>query len=227
MVLFLTLWNTFGVQFGKWLQNVFTVTKIGSLIAVIVIALLVTSSSEVWRHNFREPNVWSNISQTDAYKDVKKNLPQAEYLWAIMVMGGALVGALFSADAWNNVTFTAGEVRQPERNLPLSLMMGTGGVIVLYLIVNCGYLASLRLDVHPPSNEIALKVAAKTNEKDEHEKLANPTLSGDERRKAQANLRYLEAAKSMPAAERGIKNAKDDRVATALVDVAAPGWALP
>ena len=54
-----------------------------------------------------------------------------------------MVGSLFSADAWNNVTFTAGEIKNPRRNLPLSLVLGTGLVIVLYLLANLAYLASL------------------------------------------------------------------------------------
>ena len=62
-----------------------------------------------------------------------------------MVVGGAMVGSLFSSDAWNNVTFTAGEVKNPRRNLPLSLVLGTGMVIVLYLLANLAYLAALPL----------------------------------------------------------------------------------
>jgi APA family basic amino acid/polyamine antiporter len=68
---------------------------------------------------------------------------------ALMVVGGALVGALFSADAWNNVTFTAGETRDPQRVLPLSLMLGTGLVIGLYLLANLAYLAALPISGDP------------------------------------------------------------------------------
>jgi APA family basic amino acid/polyamine antiporter len=71
-----------------------------------------------------------------------------------MVFAGALVGALFSCDAWNNVTFTAGEVRNPQRNLPLSLILGTGSVITLYLLTNAGYLGSLSLhDIQSADND--------------------------------------------------------------------------
>jgi amino acid transporter len=66
-----------------------------------------------------------------------------------MVAGGAMVGSLFSADAWNNVTFTAGEIRNPSRNLPLSLIFGTGSVILLYLLVNLAYLCVLQANGNP------------------------------------------------------------------------------
>jgi APA family basic amino acid/polyamine antiporter len=67
-------------------------------------------------------------------------------LTSLMVAGGAMVGALFSADAWHNVTFTAGETKNPQRNLPLSMILGTGLVIGLYLLANVAYLCALPLD---------------------------------------------------------------------------------
>ncbi len=69
----------------------------------------------------------------------------------------AQVGSLFSADAWNNITFTAGEVRNPRRNLPLSLALGTGLVIALYLLANVAYLCVLPLEKiqHAPDDRVA------------------------------------------------------------------------
>jgi basic amino acid/polyamine antiporter, APA family len=161
IVLLLTAWNTLGVQKGKILQNVFTVTKAGSLIAVIAIAFFVTSKSEIWHTNWDQP--WSGITQTKPYTEVAGKLPHAGSFWAAMVMGGALVGALFSADAWNNVTFTAGEVHHPQRNLPLSLIFGTGGVIALYLLANCGYLTSLTIPeiANAPDDRVATALVNK------------------------------------------------------------------
>ncbi len=141
-VILLTFWNTLGVQQGKLLQNVFTVTKIGSLLFVIAVAWFFTHSTAVWQQNFADP--WSGISSTANYAETQKLAPASGHLTiALMVFGGALVGSLFSCDAWNNVTFTAGEVRNPQRNLPLSLILGTGSVIGLYLLTNAGYLGSL------------------------------------------------------------------------------------
>ncbi len=141
-VIALTVWNCRGVREGKWVQNLFTVTKIGSLLFVIAVAWFFTHNTAVWQKNFADP--WSGISSTANYAETQKLAPASGHLTiALMVFGGALVGSLFSCDAWNNVTFTAGEVRNPQRNLPLSLILGTGSVIGLYLLTNAGYLGSL------------------------------------------------------------------------------------
>jgi APA family basic amino acid/polyamine antiporter len=176
-IIILTWWNSRGLAEGKWLQNVFTVAKIGGLIAVVIVGLTITANTDVWKANFADP--WSAIGQTDQFKKTA-GLTHAGWLAvALMVMGGAMVGALFSSDAWNNVTFTAGEVRNPQRNLPLSLFCGTGLVIALYLLANVAYLSSLPVagDIH------------------------GSTVIG-----------------------RGIAHADNDRVGTALVELAAPQW---
>jgi APA family basic amino acid/polyamine antiporter len=141
LILGLTAWNTLGVTQGKWVQNIFTVAKIGALAALIVIGTTITYNSEAVRQNFA--NVWGGISSTPRSTEVQRLVPNAGMLVAWMVVGGALVGALFSADAWHNVTFTAGEVRNPRRNLALSMIVGTGLVITLYLLANVAYLVSL------------------------------------------------------------------------------------
>src|SRR5205807_961044 len=143
VIVILTLWNLLGVQEGKWLQNIFTVAKIGALAVLVVIGLTLTVSSDAIKANTAAP--WSGIESTAQFESVNKLIPTGGLLVALMVMGGALVGALFSSDAWNNVTFIAGEVKQPQRTLPLSLVFGTGMVIVLYLLANVAYLASLPL----------------------------------------------------------------------------------
>jgi APA family basic amino acid/polyamine antiporter len=174
-ILFLTWWNTRGLTEGKWVQNVFTVAKLGGLIAVIAVGLTLTANEGVWRANFAEP--WAGIHDTAQFKKTLGLVPAGGMLVALMVMGGAMVGALFSADAWNNVTFTAGEVRHPQRNLPLSLVLGTGTVITLYLLANVAYLSSLPL-------------------------LGDPA--------------------GTTAAARGIAHASNDRVGTALLELASP-----
>jgi len=175
VILLLTWWNTRGLTGGKWVQNVFTVAKIGSLAALIVIGLTLTASGDVWRANFADP--WGGIESTQRFADTAKFVSATGMLVALMVMGGGMVGSLFAADSWHDVTFTAGEVRQPQRNLPLSLILGTGLVIGLYLLANVAYLASL-------------------------------PLMGD--------------ATATTATGRGIAHASNDRVGTALLELASP-----
>src|SRR4029077_10086640 len=113
-----------------------------------------------------------------------------EMVIALMVFAGALVGALFSCDAWNNVTFTAGEVRNPQRNLPLSLILGTGSVITLYLLTNAGYLGSLPLKANLNKREAFQQVAADS---------------------AKATPDQIEIDRTSTPIERGIEYARDDR----------------
>jgi APA family basic amino acid/polyamine antiporter len=140
VVIVLTLLNLRGVQAGKVVQNVFTVAKTLGLAALIILGLTVASNADAIARNLSD--MWDGIWTTRQFAQVHKIAPVAS-LAALMVLGGAMVGALFSADAWNNVTFTAGEIKNPRRNLPLSLALGTGMVIVLYLLANVAYLAAL------------------------------------------------------------------------------------
>jgi basic amino acid/polyamine antiporter, APA family len=140
-IILLTVFHLFGVQGGKLVQNVLTVAKIGALALVIVIGLTLAANTQAIQANTADP--WSGVFATDRYKEVNGLVPVGGLLVALMVAGGALVGALFSADSWHNVAFTAGEVRNPQRNLPLSLLIGTGLVITLYLLANVAYLACL------------------------------------------------------------------------------------
>ena len=138
---FLTWLNTRGVEGGKWVQNVFTVAKMLGLGLLIVLGLTVAANSEVMTANWS--NIWDGIFTTDQFAAVKKLTPAGNWLTALMVVGASMVGSLFSADAWNNVTFTAGETKNPSRNLPLSMAIGTVLVIGLYLLCNVAYLAAL------------------------------------------------------------------------------------
>ena len=130
IVLLLTGVNLFGVRAGKLIQNVFTVGKLGALAALIVLGLA------AGRHlgpAFASPTFWTPTVGDGVLAPM-----------ALMIaIGTAMVGSLFSADAWNNITFTAGEVKEPQRNLPLSLALGTALVIGLYLLANLAYLAAL------------------------------------------------------------------------------------
>lgn len=138
VVIFLTLLNCRGLREGKWVQNLFTLAKTAALILLIVVGWTVAANTNVISAN--SADWWGGIYHTTSYREVVKLAPA---LAPLMVMGAAMTGALFAADAWNNVTFTAGEVRDPHRTLPRALALGTGSVIVLYLLANLGYLAAL------------------------------------------------------------------------------------
>src|SRR5438093_12391336 len=90
-------------------------------------------------------DAWQGATDTRQFDEVKGLIGGPDALVVLLVAGGAMVGALFSADAWNYVTFTAGETKNPHRNLPLSLLFGTGLVITLYLLANIAYLSALPL----------------------------------------------------------------------------------
>ena len=123
-----------------------------------------------------------------------------------MVLGGSLVGSLFSADAWNNVTFTAGEIRDPRRNLQLSLMIGTTTVIVLYILANIAYLAALPVQGNPVA---ATQMEAGANGAKDAAQPATPQQTSE------AIL------------ARGISHAQDDRVGAAVLARAWPRFGPP
>jgi basic amino acid/polyamine antiporter, APA family len=163
IIVALTFANTRGLSLGKWIQNVFTSAKTLALLGLIVLGLLVGRSAIALSTNFS--NVWTPTAVTPIQSDlasvgvVSATSGALGLLIAICV---AQVGSLFSADAWNNVTFTAAEVKNPRRNLPLSLAFGTGLVITLYLLANLAYLFVLPLDKiqHPPDDRVGTAAMA-------------------------------------------------------------------
>src|SRR5262249_40726169 len=130
VICMLTLLNGRGVQYGKLVQNIFTVAKTLALVLLIVVGLTVAANPDIVRQNLE--NLWAGPTETAKFRQISQIVPVGGLVVVLMVAGGAMVGSLFSADAWANVTFTAGEVRNPRRNLPLSLILGAGGVILLY-----------------------------------------------------------------------------------------------
>jgi APA family basic amino acid/polyamine antiporter len=140
IVVGLTFWNCLGIRQGKLLQNVFTVAKVGALAVLIVVGFLVAVDPRAVE--FNREHVWDGLTQSPRFVEAFRIVPVV-WLAGAMVFSGAMVGSLFSADAWNNVTFIAGEVRGPERNLPRALALGTGGVVLLYFLANVVYLAAL------------------------------------------------------------------------------------
>jgi basic amino acid/polyamine antiporter, APA family len=149
MVIFLTFVNTKGVELGKIVQTSFTLTKLLSLFGLIVFGFILAADSEIWARNWED--AWSaktstgNALMTAGGPDWTQIAGYA----IVPLFASALVGSLFSSDAWNNVTFIAGEIKRPEKNIGLSLFFGTLIVTIIYVSANLMYLSVLDL------NEIA------------------------------------------------------------------------
>ena len=137
LIALLTWTNTRGIEYGKIVQNVFTTAKTGALAALVVIGLLLGWNHEAVAANFGD--LWS----PRGYVDIVPGLTATTGFGLFVAICVAQTGSLFSSDAWNNITFTAGEVKDPRRNIPLSLALGTGIVIGLYLLANLAYLVTL------------------------------------------------------------------------------------
>ncbi len=158
LIVLLTLINTRGLRIGKVIQNVFTSAKTVSLLALIVVGFFIGRNADVIRDNFT--HLWTMRGVSTIKPDLASipAVSAADGVFGLMVaFGVAQVGTLFSSDAWNNVTFTAGEVKNPRRNLPLSLAIGTGLVTLLYFLANLAYLCLLPLDQiqHAPDDRVA------------------------------------------------------------------------
>jgi len=158
IIVLLTYINTRGLQLGKLIQNVFTSAKTLSLVALILIGLFLHHNPEAIKANFSD--LWTPRGVTAIKPDwsLISAVTAAGGVFGLLVaLGVAQVGSLFSSDAWNNITFTAGEVKDPRRNIPLSLAAGTGLVITLYLLANVAYLCLLPLDKiqHAPDDRVA------------------------------------------------------------------------
>jgi len=143
MIALLTWMNTRGLRLGKLVQNVFTFAKTGSLIALIVLGLIV---GLFWHSDIAAANFGDLWTVRGHLQDVGGGLTAAVAFGLFVGICVAQTNSLFSADAWNNITFTAGEVKDPKRNIPLSLAMGTGLVIALYLLANVAYLVTLKFE---------------------------------------------------------------------------------
>ena len=145
VVVLLSVINIFGLKTGAMIQNVFTFAKVSALLGLVFLGLFIGRNAQALAANF-QGNFWHNAS-LGAQHAVQVGVGGPTVLvGTLTILAVAQVGSLFSADAWNNVTFTAGEVKNPSRNLPLSLALGTGVVIALYVACNFIYLNILPLD---------------------------------------------------------------------------------
>jgi APA family basic amino acid/polyamine antiporter len=140
LIAFLTWTNTRGLAYGRFVQNVFTTAKTGALLALIGIGLVLGWNADAVSANFGD--LWTPRGEVA----IVPGLTAVTAFGLFVAVCVAQTGSLFSSDAWNNITFTAGEVKNPRRTLPLSLVLGTGIVIGLYLLANVAYLVTLPFD---------------------------------------------------------------------------------
>ncbi len=143
----LTWLNSRGIESGKLIQNVFTSAKLIALLGLIVIGITLGVSSGMLSANLTD--AWA-ASTTSATGEI---VPIAG-IALMLAFGTSMVGSLFSADAWNNVTFIAGEIKNPRRNIPLALFFGTLIVTTIYFLANISYLSLLPLKGLPTATDI-------------------------------------------------------------------------
>lgn len=160
IIFLLTYINTMGIKSGKWIQFFFTFAKIAAMGALILFGFLFFKDHTIWQTNWTQPWMAHSIAK-GADGAITHNS-----LFGLAIMGplcAAMVGALFSSDAWNNVTFIAGEIKKPERNIGLSLLIGTVVVTVIYISMNLMYLNVMTIPeiANAPSDRVALAAALK------------------------------------------------------------------
>lgn len=158
MVVVLTWLNTRGLKLAKTIQNVFTSAKTLALFALIVVGVLLGRNAAAIEANFSD--LWTP-QNAGLLQPGLAFLPavgiSSGLLGAVVAFGVSQVGSLFSSDAWNNITFTAAEVKDPKRTIPLAMAAGTGLVILLYLLANLAYLVTLPLNAiqNAPDDRVA------------------------------------------------------------------------
>jgi APA family basic amino acid/polyamine antiporter len=145
MVVLLSVVNIFGVKTGAAIQNVFTAAKVCALLGLAVFGAALGRNAAALTANF-SGDFWHHAGLSARHAVQVGVGGPIVMVGTLTILAVAQVGSLFSADAWNNVTFTAGEVKNPSRNLPLSLGLGTGVVIALYIACNFVYLSVLPLE---------------------------------------------------------------------------------
>jgi APA family basic amino acid/polyamine antiporter len=156
LILILTLTNTRGLKTGKFIQNTFTFTKTAALAGLILVGLLLG-----WNHGSAAfTSSWWHPSLNGWNPQIARpGIGTTGHTALLMLLGLAMVGPLFAQSAWNNVTFTGSEVREPGRNLPRALLVGCLTVVTLYLLANLAYVVTLPLGtIQKPTNSVATAV---------------------------------------------------------------------
>ncbi|MFN5334788.1 MAG: APC family permease [Bacteroidota bacterium] len=157
LIVLLTYINTKGIQAGKFIQTLFTSTKLLSLFGLII-AGFIAFNWEIWQANWE--NAWS-LKHLTKNADGTINFETLINGVALGAIASAMVGSIFSSDAWNNVTFIAGEIKNPKKNIGLSLMLGTLIVTLIYVLMNVVYLANVPLNdlAFAKDNRVALSAS--------------------------------------------------------------------
>jgi basic amino acid/polyamine antiporter, APA family len=158
LLLLLTAINTRGLAIGRLIQNLFTSTKVLSLAALILVGVIAGASSGVIKGNFGSPFTPADVVTIQPELPLVPATAATAGLFGLLVaVCVAQVGSLFSADAWNNITFAAGEVKDPRRTIPLAMAAGCAVVVALYFLVNVAYLVTLPLSAiqHAPDDRVA------------------------------------------------------------------------
>jgi APA family basic amino acid/polyamine antiporter len=151
IVFLLAFVNMFGVKLGSMIQNIFTSAKALSLAALVLLTFTIGRNATAWSANFGEnlSEFWKNAGWSSLHPVQVGVGGPVLFVNLLVILAVVQVGSLFSADAWNNITFTAGEVKNPKRNIPLSLIFGTGFVLTVYFLVTLGYLLVLPMHGDP------------------------------------------------------------------------------
>lgn len=163
MIAFLTWINSKGIKNGQAIQRIFTSTKIVALMALIVLGVAFGLNSDIFTQNFADP--FHAFGTSVIGNDPAENHESTFRLLSITetditgytlisIMGVAMIGSLFSSDAWNNVTFIASEVKEPHKNIPLGLFIGVTIVTILYILANLAYFMLLPAKGTPASSEV-------------------------------------------------------------------------
>lgn len=159
MIIFLSYINTKGIKGGTIVQNIFTSTKLIALFGLIVFGFLLGFNKDIWNANWAD--AWHMMAHASRTGKTGVEWSDVAGLAVFGAMASALVGSIFSSDAWNNITFIAGEVKNPQRNIGLSLFLGTLIVTVIYVSCNLMYLSVLnKHDIaFAPENRVAVSAA--------------------------------------------------------------------
>jgi basic amino acid/polyamine antiporter, APA family len=150
-VILLTFINSRGIQNGKWIQLVFTSAKLLALFLLILIGLFVGLQSGILKQNMQD--FWKPMEAVQEGGKFTGLMKPLGTFGLIIALGTTIIGPLFSSDAWNNVTFIAGEIKDPKRNIPRSLLLGTTIVTILYIMTNISYLSLIPLKGSPTGTD--------------------------------------------------------------------------
>lgn len=153
-IILLTYINTLGVKSGKWIQGIFTSTKLIALFGLLAAGFIFGFSSEIWNSNWNEGWNWQ---KWDAVLHTPMPIDTYSFIGALSL---ALVGSIFSSDAWNSVTFIAGEMKNPEKNIGRALLLSTVIVTIIYVSMNLMYVGTLSLQQIAEAPQERVGVAA-------------------------------------------------------------------